>query len=180
MDTDGDGQWTGWCLPWAAILHARTGNGEMAVLLLEIFRRAFVRSGYASTHDACLHGFTVMDGRPDIMQVEAACAAAAAIMELLAHTSGGVLRLFPAVPSAWREVSFEGIRVEGGFLVSTTMAARRVIEVRVKAESEGSLRLRNPFDGPARLTRDGAILTGETLELRLASGEELVLTPSVA
>ena len=23
----GPGQWTGWCVPWAAILHARMGNG---------------------------------------------------------------------------------------------------------------------------------------------------------
>ena len=106
--------------------------------------------------------------------------AVAAVMELLAHTSGGVLRLFPAVPSAWREASFEGIRVEGGFLVSATLAAGHVTEVRVKAESAGSLRLRNPFGGPARLSRDGAILTGETLELRLVSGEELILTPAVA
>jgi hypothetical protein len=99
---------------------------------------------------------------------------------VLAHTSGGVLRLFPAIPPAWREASFEGIRVEGGFLVSASMAAGHVTEVRVKAESEGSLRLRNPFGGPARLSRDGALLTSETLELRLASGEELILAPDVA
>jgi alpha-L-fucosidase 2 len=175
----GMGLWTGWCMPWAATLHARTGNGEMAVLLLETFRRVFMRPGYASTHDGRISGFTVMDGRADIMQVEGACAAAAAVMELLAHTSGGVTRLFPSIPADWRAASFEGLRVEGGFLVSAAMTDGRVTEVRVMSEQGGHLRLRNPFRGPARCGGDGDVLTGETLELPFAAGEELILVPAV-
>src|SRR5262249_18386049 len=38
----GTGLWTGWCVPWAAVLHARLGNGTMAALLLETFRRFFM------------------------------------------------------------------------------------------------------------------------------------------
>src|SRR5436190_294030 len=83
--------------PWAAILHARVGNGQMAELLLETYRRMFMGPGYASTHDAVAPGFTVRDARPDIMQIEAALGAAAAVLEMLLHSRGGVLHLFPAI-----------------------------------------------------------------------------------
>src|SRR5262249_13053999 len=126
----GMGQWTGWCVPWAAILHARAGHGDMAVFLLELFARVFMRPGYASTHDAVFPGFTTMDRRPDIMQVEAACAAAAAVMELLVRTTGGVTRLFPALPAAWGDARFDGIRLPGGVLISATLAGGPVPEVR--------------------------------------------------
>jgi alpha-L-fucosidase 2 len=109
------------------------------------------------------------------MQVEAACAAAAAVMELLAHTSGGVTRLFPAIPAEWSEASFEGLRVEGGFLVSAVMARGLVTEVRVKSERGGQLRLRNPFPGQVRSAPDGASLSGDILELQPAAGEEWIL-----
>jgi alpha-L-fucosidase 2 len=167
----GMGQWTGWCLPWAAIIHARTGNGDMAALLLDIFRRAFMRAGFASTHDAYFPGFTVMDRRPEIMQVEAACGAAAAVLEMLLQTVDGVTRVFPAIPSSWQEARFDGIRAAGGFLLSAALADGRVGEVRVRSDQGGHLRLRNPFAAPAE---------GEVLELDIAAGEELTLVASLA
>lgn len=93
----GMGQWTGWCVPWAAILHARVGNGDMAETLLQIFARAFVTQGRASLHDADFSGFTVFDGRRDVMQVEAAVGFAAAVQEMLLHTA----RLRPSVVASY-------------------------------------------------------------------------------
>ena len=93
----GMGQWTGWCVPWAAILHARVGNGDMAETLLQIFARAFVTKGRASLHDAGFPGFTVFDGRRDVMQVEAAVGFAAAVQEMLLHTA----RLRPSVVASY-------------------------------------------------------------------------------
>ena len=102
-------------MPWAAILHARVGNGEAAALLLENFRRVYMTPGYATTHDARFAGFSNADARPDVMQVDAAEGAAAAVLEMLLHTAHGVLRVFPAVPPAWETASFRGVRAEGAF-----------------------------------------------------------------
>jgi alpha-L-fucosidase 2 len=177
----GMGRWTGWCVPWAAILHARLGNGQMAELLLETFRRMFMGPGYASTHDAVFPGFTLHDSRPDIMQIEAAMGAAAAVLEMLLHTRGGILHVFPALPGWWEEASFRGIRAEGAFLVSAAWRDGRVEEVRVTSEAGAPLRLANPWgEAAVRVERAGGAetVTGAVLALRTSAGETLVLQPA--
>ena len=173
----GMGQWTGWCLPWAAILHARQGNGDMAALLLETFRRAFMTPGYASTHDARFSGLTVMDSRPDVMQIEAAAGASAAVLELLLHTRGGVLRVFPAAPSTWQEASFQGARAEGAFLVSAELESGQVKRVEVVSEAGALLRMENPWgESPVAVRRSGAAsrhARGRFLEIPTEAGETL-------
>lgn len=180
----GTGQWTGWCVPWAAILHARLGNGDLAALLLETFRRVFMGPGYASTHDARVPGFTTMDRRPEIMQVEAAEGAAAAVLEMLLHTSGGVLRVFPALPRAWRDAAFERVRAEGAFLVSAEFTEGRTARLEIHSEAGAPLRLANPWgDVPVVIRRDGARpthLRGRLLSLETAPGETLVIEQSGA
>lgn len=149
----GMGEWTGWCLPWAAILWARLHNGERATLLLNEFRHTFMTAGRATTHDAMYPGFTVFDGRPDVMQIEAGLGAAAAVIELLAHTAGGVLYVFPAVPNGWDEVRFDGIRAEGAFLVSAERAAGRTRWVRVFSTGRARLKLASPYPGQGLCVR---------------------------
>ncbi|MHB0858588.1 MAG: glycosyl hydrolase family 95 catalytic domain-containing protein [Anaerolineae bacterium] len=180
----GMGEWTGWCLPWAAILQARVRNGERAVLLLEEQRRAFFTQGRASTHDAVIAGLTVFDRQPDVMQIEAAMGAAAAVLELLAHTAGGVLVVFPAIPQAWEEVRFEGVRTEGAFLVSAAREAGRTIWVRVLSSQASRLCIENPFPGrgcAVRSTRRPGWTVGgeaELIETATELGEVIHLIPT--
>jgi alpha-L-fucosidase 2 len=174
----GMGQWTGWCFPWAAILHARLGEAEAASLMLETFRRAFMGPGYATTHDAVFPGLTLFDSRPHIMQVEASQGAAAAVLEMLAHTSGGVLRVFPAAPAGFGDCSFAGVRAEGAFLVSAAREGGRVRRVEVRSEVGGPLRLVNPWgDGPVQVLRDErrSFQRGRVLEVETGAGETVVL-----
>ncbi len=178
----GMGQWTGWCVPWAAILHARLGNGETASWLLETFRRFFVGPGYATTHDARMPGLTVMDGRPSVMQVEAAQGAAAAVLEMLAHTAGGVLRVFPAVPQDWTDVSFARIRAEGAFLVNAERREGRTVRVEISSEAGSTLRLVNPWgDAPVALRREAGanqFARGRVLEIPTVPGERIEILPT--
>jgi alpha-L-fucosidase 2 len=43
--------------------------------------------------------------------------ATAAVQNLLLQSFGGRIRVFPAMPGAWKDASFSGLRAEGGFLV---------------------------------------------------------------
>jgi alpha-L-fucosidase 2 len=178
----GSGLWTGWCVPWAAILHARLGHGDMAALLLESFRRVFMNPGYATTHDARFPGFTIMDSRPQIMQIEAGEGAAAAVLEMLLHTSGGALRVFPAVPGGWETARFEGIRAEGAFLVSAEWEAGRTRRVDIRSEAGAPLRLANPWgDEAVAVRREGAAplhMRGRLLEVETALGETIRIEQS--
>jgi len=175
----GMGQWTGWCLPWASILFSRTGQGEMAALLLELYRRVFTRPCGASLHDARFPGFTVMARWDDLNQIEAALGAAAAVLEMLLHTRRGVLHVFPAVPKDWPDAAFSGIRAEGAFLVSAWRRHGATRWVRVFSEKGGTLRLANPFgEVPVRLRRPGQrqLLSPQAVwEIPLQPGEEVEL-----
>jgi len=179
----GMGLWSGWCFPWVSILFSRLGRGDMADLVLGLFRRLFLNQGYASTHDAVFRGFTLMAGRPLIMQIEATMAAATAVMEMLAHTRRGVLHLFAGVPHHWLNASFEGIRVEGAFLVSAWRDNRETQRVEVASEAGATLRLANPFGGPVRVRHaDGRAeaIEGDVLDIPTEAGDKLVLTPDPA
>lgn len=177
----GTGLWTGWCVPWAAILHARVGNGGAAALMLDAFRRAFMGPGYASTHDAVTPGFTLFTGRPDIMQVEACMGAAAAVLEMLGHCRGGTLRLFPAIPAGWEEASFENLRVEGAFLVSGQWQGGRPASLTLRSEAGLPLRLANPWgEAAVRIIRDGkdaGRAEGRVLTRETHAGEAITLVP---
>jgi hypothetical protein len=188
LTLEGMGAWTGWCVPWAAILHARAGQGDMAGLLLEVFRRTYMGPGYYSTHDAVYRGFSVMANRPEIMQVEAALGAAAAVLELLALTNapgGEVLRVFSGTPGAWRDASFHGVRAEGAFLLDAVREAGQTREVRVRSEAGGTLRLAHPFGVRGAAVRshygvDRYLNAHEVpiLTIATAPGDEIVLTPA--
>ena len=176
----GMGKWTGWCVPWAAILHARLGNGEQVSLMLDLYRRVFVGPGHFSTHDARFAGVSVMDRRPDIMQLEASLGAAAAVLEMLLHTANGVLKVFPAVPPHWRDVSFDRIRADGAFLVSAVRSEGETRSVKIHSEVGATLKIANPWgDGPFQIRQAGEPVRhvrGRHLELSTASGASLELS----
>jgi alpha-L-fucosidase 2 len=177
LTRQGMGQWSGWCVPWAAILHARLGNGDMADLLLTLFRRVFMGPGLATLHDAAFPGFTLLAGRPDIMQIEAGMGAAAAVLEMLCHVRGGVLRVFPAVPGAWEDVSFGGLRAEGAFLVAAHRRHGETTVVTVESLAGQPLKLANPWGAEQVRVMDGQgtvrTVSGRLLTFETAPKEKL-------
>ena len=114
----GTGLWSGWCVPWAAILHTHMGNAAAAVHTLHAWKTFYNNPGHGSLHDAFLQGFSVMMGRPTIMQMDGQCAAATAVMELMAHEVNGEVRFFAGCPEAWKDVSFENLALSDGRRVS--------------------------------------------------------------
>ena len=124
----GTGQWTGWCVPWASILHTHVGNSYAAVRMLQDWDYYFCNPGHGSHHDGFVHGFTVFgrggygpignEVRHDVMQMDGACAAATAVMELLVHEVNGKVEFFKGCPPEWKEVSFENVALSDGRRVS--------------------------------------------------------------
>ena len=81
------------------------------------------------------------------MTPEGGFAAAAALMEMLLQSYGGVIRLFPGVPPAWRNARFAGLRAEGAFLVSAQLSDGAVAEEKIVSEKGVPCRIQNPFSG---------------------------------
>ena len=122
----GTGYWTGWCVPWASILHTHVGNASAAVELLRSWDAYFCNPGHGSLHNAYAPGFSSWtisgsfagSGAGQIMQMDGQCAATTAVMELLVHEVNGKVEFFRGCPVEWTDVSFENIALSDGTRVS--------------------------------------------------------------
>lgn len=122
----GTGCWTGWCVPWASILNTHVGNAQAAAELLRSWDAYFCNPGHGSLHNAYAPGFSTFtvfgsfagSGDGQVMQMDGQCAAAAAVLELMAHEVNGKVEFFKGCPESWREVSFENLALSDGRRVS--------------------------------------------------------------
>jgi alpha-L-fucosidase 2 len=109
--------------------------------------------------------------------IETPLAAAQAVHEMLLQSWGDTLRVFPAVPAAWREAAFQDLRAEGAFLVSAARHEGRTTFVRVTSLAGEPVTLRVAMAATPRITapRPAAVVrTGETtFRLRLGKGESV-------
>lgn len=97
---------------------------------------------------------------------------------MLLQSWGGKIRVFPAVPSQWKDVQFQDLRTEGAFLVSASREGGKTTSIRIKSLAGEPCILRtdmvNPIvkAGNVTLTPIGR---GE-YSLDLKKGESVVLT----
>ncbi len=106
--------------------------------------------------------------------IETPLAAAQAVHEMLLQSHGGVIRVFPALPSAWKDVTFRDLRAEGAFLVSAELRGGAVSRVRVEslAGEPATLQVAMPTGAAATGKPDGLERAGDGIwRVRLARGE---------
>lgn len=136
----GTGRWSEWCYPWAAIIHARWGMPDSALMLLEQWRRLFVNEAMATVYLPQFRGISShrrsdME-RPrqtsEIMQLDGTMAGASALLEMLVHERGGVVRIFPGIPGEWPDASFARIRL-GRLEVSATRSGGRTLQWAIRS-----------------------------------------------
>jgi hypothetical protein len=91
--------------------------------------------------------YTIREWSARLYQIDANCAFAAAINEMLLQSYNMVIRVFPATPQDWSDVKFAKLRAEGAFLVSSEMEDGVVKYVLIESLSGGVCRLINPWPG---------------------------------
>ena len=143
IDRLGTGNWVGYSFGWMAALNAYCRRGDRAARLLRLFLDAFVSSnGFHLNGDYRDLGDSVLKYRP--FTLEGNFAAMQAIHEMLLQSSGGVVRLFPALPADWKRVSFEELRAEGGLRVSAELRGGVLIHAALRSEADRTIRLVAP------------------------------------
>lgn len=168
----GCGAWSGWCVPWAASLHAHAGQADAAVHWLQVWRRLFTNAGRGSLHDGAFPGVTTLAGGngylgegQEIMQLDGRFGALTAVLDLLVQEYDGEIRPVPQLPTGWDALSFAGIHAPGGFVLDVEVKDRKMIHLQVESLRGERLRLRLP-DG-TRIDRE--TYAGEVLSFGKAS-----------
>lgn len=115
---------TGWSSAWLIIQYARLLRGEQAKGSLDTVLRRSVMPNLFTQHPP--------------FQMDANFGTTAGIAEMLLQShvydkGAYVLQLLPALPSAWPDGEFTGLKARGGFEVSARWQAGRMVELRVKS-----------------------------------------------
>jgi hypothetical protein len=145
MEKIGPAWWCGYSYSWLGNLYARAFDGEKAASALTDFANCFVLpNSFHVNGDQTKSGKSNFTYRP--FTLEGNFAFASGLQEMLIQSHTGVIRVFPAVPAAWKDVSFRNLRTEGAFLVSARKEDGKIVEVVIRSEKGGNCKLADPGD----------------------------------
>ena len=179
----GAGGWSGWCVPWASILLARTGQTEAAVNWLHYWKDNFTNEGRGTLHNANTNGNSII-GSPvwakqpekpaqEVMQLDAGFGALTAIYELLVQNRLDGIYILPDLSIYWKNMDFQDVWAEGGFKLSAKVQDGKVLEVKIKCTQDGTLKLHHNLG--EKYVLNGVTKEGKIFEKPCKIGEELVL-----
>lgn len=149
---------SGWSLMFMAGIYARLGEGERGRECLELLTRSCVGPNLFTYHnDWRAQGLTLYwgAGRAVPFQIDANMGFSAAVLEMLAFSKPGLVRLLPAMPRDWARGEARGLRCRGGLTLDVRWdrKARRV-EATLKADRAQELTVK--FPAPVRTLKAGA------------------------
>lgn len=169
MKAMGTDWWTGYSFSWASCMFARAGRAEEALDFLTKYLAFTGPNGFHLNGDQSGTGLSKFTYRPFTLEGNFLAMEAVHQMLLQSHGTVGVpnseiIRIFPAISEKWADVSFDGLRAEGRWIVSARRQDGRTTRVEIVAPSGSSqrattaaemspnaaprtLRLRYPFPG---------------------------------
>lgn len=143
LDEVGPDYWTGYSYSWLANMKARAFDGKGAAQALRTFAECFcLKNTFHANGDQTKSGKSRFTYRP--FTLEGNFAFASGIQEMLLQSHTGTIRIFPALPEEWKDVSFEGLRAMGAFLVYAQMEGGEITRVRIYSEKGGMLKIARP------------------------------------
>lgn len=138
---------SGWSYAHMANIYARLGDGDRALECLELLTRSCVGPNLVTYHnDWRGQGLTVSWFGPDPpFQIDANFGFAAAVLEMLAFSRPGLVKLLPALPGKWDVGSVQGICCRGGIVVSLAWdMTRGRVEAKLRSETKQEVTLGFP------------------------------------
>jgi len=149
LDSHGMNGWVGYSPAWLGNLKARAFDGDGAARALRLFSDCFCLSNtFHANGDQTKTGVSNATYRP--FTLEGNFAFASGIQEMLLQSHTDVIRVFPAIPSAWKDDSFSNLRAQGAFLVSAEMKGGKLASLSVRSEKGGAFNILVPGEQEPR------------------------------
>ncbi|MFE4060544.1 Tat pathway signal sequence domain protein [Streptomyces sp. NPDC059096] len=161
----------GYSYTGAASLYAMAGRGNTALDYLKLFFDP-------TTRFPCRANTHYTEAGPVI---ETPLSASQSVHDMVCQSWGGTVRVFPAVPDAWQDVTLHDFRTQGAFLVSAVRAGGVTRFVRVRSLAGEPLRLKHGLTGTLTVLLDDGTpartedLGNGTLAVTLPKGREVLV-----
>jgi alpha-L-fucosidase 2 len=139
-------QATGWSLGWKTNFWARMLDGDHAFTIISNMLRLLPNEGREREYPNGRTFPNLFDAHPPF-QIDGNFGVTAGIAEMLMQSDpitdkAPAIHLLPALPTAWSEGEISGLKARGGYEVGMAWEAGSLTKATIKAEHDGTLRLR--------------------------------------
>lgn len=142
LDSRGDGA-TGWSRAWKVACWAHLWDGERAYRLLKQAQN-ITDVTYVSMDDNAGGVYENLFCAHPSFQIDGNFGATAGISEMLLQNTVKGVHLLPALPSAWNNGHYKGLRAKGGFTFDVAWANGKITDIQVYSAAGQECRLYLP------------------------------------
>lgn len=175
-DLDGDNciyKFSGASSLWSAL-----GNGDSALKWLNRSLELLPRFGVppAPSRIPTLTQNTFYSEREN-PTFESPISASRSMLDMLLQTWGGVIRVFPSMPTDWKDASFYQLLSEGAFLISANRLAGKTQFIQVTSLAGEPCTLKTDFTTPVKMVGIATVIkqVGGLIQLKLKKGASVIL-----
>lgn len=117
----------GYSLSGAGSIYAMLGDGDVALDYFKQLNSQFIQPNTLYKESGPV--------------IETPLALAASLQEMSLQFWNGIVRVFPAIPSSWKNVSFRNFRTDGAFLISAEKKDGITTKIEIFSEYGGTIKL---------------------------------------